>query len=145
VPRRALAAPHATVPAPPTHAPLCYSPATWALHGQRLDGRLRLVLPRTAVELRRWGAQLHSCIGSFGPAVASGRSLLIGVERDDVLAYCAEVTPATRTVRQLHGSHNRSVPRPVEAALAARLLTAGIVDGDSPENRAWVDLVRASS
>ena len=92
------------------------------------------------MELHRWGAQLHSCIGSFGPAVASGRSLLIGVERDDVLAYCAEVTPASRTIRQLHGSHNRSVPRAVAAALGARLLASGILDGDSPQNRLWVTL-----
>lgn len=143
VPRRALAAPQVTAPAPAGHAQLRYPPAVWALHGQSLDVRLRLVLPRSAVELRRWGAQLHSCIDTFGAAVASGRSLLIGIERDDVLTYCAEVTPASGTVRQLHGSHNRPVPRPVAAALGARLLADGILDRDLPENRRWVALATA--
>ena len=61
-----------------------------ALHGVEVGDGLRIVLPRSTDELAEWGRALRNCVGSFGPAVAAGRSLLFGVEVHDVLAYCLE-------------------------------------------------------
>ena len=98
---RALVAP--TAPPAPANTALRYPAALAALHGIEVGAELRLLLPRTSDELVAWGRLLRSCIGSFGAAVAAGRSVLIGVEERGALAYCVEVSP-DGSVRQFLGS-----------------------------------------
>jgi hypothetical protein len=102
-----------------------------------------MVLPRTGHELRWWGQRLRSCIGDFGPAVASGQSVLVGIEVDDVLTYCAEVAPATATIRQALGRGNRPLPPEAAGALVRALVRAGLVDPAHPSNRPWVALAES--
>ena len=111
--------------------------AAAALHGAEAGSELRLLLPRTCDELAAWGRLLRSCIGSFGAAVAAGRSVLIGVEERGVLAYCIEVTP-DGAVRQFLGERNRTVPRPVVASVCDVLVAAGVVDPSRTGNEVWL-------
>ncbi|MGQ0434603.1 MAG: hypothetical protein ACT452_19625 [Microthrixaceae bacterium] len=145
VPRHALVAPARPGGTIRVAGALDYPPTVGRLHGRVLAPRLRLVLPRSIAELTAWARQLHNCLDTFGGAVASGRSLVIGVERDDVLTYCAELTPASRTMRQLHGPYNHAVPAAVATVLCRVLLSEGLVDSRHPVNLPWVDLCRATA
>ena len=51
-------------------------------------GDLRIVLPRTAVELNEWATRLGNCLASFVPAVSQGACYVIGVEYLGRLTYC---------------------------------------------------------
>lgn len=109
-----------------------------AVHGDEPASGLRLVLPRTTGELVAWGRRLHSCVGSFGPAVATGRSILFGVERDGTLRYCVELSP-DGMVRQFLGERNTAVPRSVAAAVCARLVALGLLRTDGDANCIWLE------
>ncbi|MGQ0832494.1 MAG: PcfJ domain-containing protein [Microthrixaceae bacterium] len=143
VPREALMAPPTVGRAPRAADPLSYPATVARVHGRAAGPHLRLVLPRSTFELREWGQRMHNCLGSFAAAVASGRSLVVGVERRDVLAYCAELVPSSRTMRQLHGSHNHAVPGRDAAAICAALVEVGLLDPAQPVNRPWVELCRS--
>ena len=132
---RARVAPPA--PPAPTNAALRYPAAVAALHGIEVGADLRLVLPRTSDELVAWGRRLRSCIGSFGAAVAAGRSVLIGVEARGALSYCMEVAP-DGSVRQFLGERNRTVPRSVVASVCDLLVAAGVVDPARAANEVWL-------
>ncbi len=127
---------NAVTPAP-TNAALRYPAAVAALHGIEVGADLRLVLPRTSDELVAWGRRLRSCIGSFGAAVAAGRSVLIGVEASGALSYCREVAP-DGSVRQFLGERNRTVPRSVVASVCDLLVAAGVVDPARAANEVWL-------
>ena len=92
-------------------------------------GGLWFVVPTTREELRRWGRVLHSCIGDFGAAVASGHSWLIGIERDDHLIGCIEVSPLDRRVRQALGPRNQPLPQDVTATAFNALRVCGVTGG----------------
>lgn len=119
-----------------------YPPATWALHGRLVSPSLRLVLPRTIGELDAWGRAMRNCLGSFAASAAAGQSVIIGVERNDSLAYCAEITPTARTIRQFVGRFNRPIPVADAGAICRVLVGAGLVDRHHRINRPWMDLVR---
>lgn len=141
-PGHALAPPPTRRVTPASPGGLSYSPAIWRLHGAPAGPRLRLALPRSVHEIRVWGQRLHNCLGTYAGAAVAGESLLIGVERLDVLTYCAEVNPRRRTLRQLLGPYNRSVS-PVDAvAVCAVLLEHRLLDPQQPTNRPWMELCR---
>lgn len=107
-------------------------PVLRSARGQEL-GDLRLLVPRTVAELVDWGRRLSNCLGDFAPAVASGRSLLIGVQHHDRLVACVELDPDGR-VRQFLGRANRR-PNPRQAAqVVDHLLAIGAIDGAHPSN-----------
>jgi len=111
-----------------------FAVARWPIPRQLLaindfsHGGLRLVVPTTSEELRRWGRALHSCLGDFSGAAANGHSWLIGVERDDHLIGCVEVQPATRRVRQALGPRNHPLPPNVAAAVFNALRLCGVTN-----------------
>lgn len=87
---------------------------------------LRFVVPTSAPELRHWGRMLQNCLGDFVPAVATGRSWIVGIERNEILIGCAEIEPGSRHLRQLLGSRNRPLPPNVVAAATAVFGGAGV-------------------
>jgi hypothetical protein len=107
------------------------------LNGTVVCGRLRLVLPYTVAQLVVWGNRLGNCLGSFAPAVAAGTSWLLGVELEDRLAYCMELTP-NGSIRQFLGARNQRVPIENAAAVCAHLVSAGVVDPHNRANQVWL-------
>ena len=100
-------------------------------------GPFTLVLARSASDLARWGRMLSNCLGSFAPACAEGRSVIIGVRRDDALRYAIELTP-TGVVRQFSGRANGR-PRPADRrTVIGALVDRGLVDTADPANRPWL-------
>jgi hypothetical protein len=140
VPRHAYTAPATDRPAPERPTPVPRPAWLAALHGRSLEYGMRLVVPRTVSEVAWWGTLLHNCIGSFGGAVVGGVSVLIGVERDGRLAYCVELDPARRTIRQFLGDRNRPVPAACAAAVCSALVFEGLLDANDPENAPWIAL-----
>ena len=134
--RRARVAPAA--PAVDAGARLEPPPGAAALQGAEVGHDARILVPRSGDELAAWGRSLRNCVGSFGPAVAAGRSRVFGVEVGGVLAYCLELAP-DGTVRQFLGGRNRPVPRGVAAAVCRRMAEAGLLAADRPANRVWLE------
>jgi len=136
-----LRAPATRGGAPPEHVPLQHPPAVLVLAGVEVlgaSGPLRLVVPRTAAELTVWGARLDNCVGGFAAAVNERRSIILGVEAADRLAYCLEVRP-DGGVRQFLAARNRPVPRGDAAAVLAALAAAGVVRREAPGNEIWFE------
>lgn len=123
VPTRALNPPRTRSVTVPSRFP--YPDRLHALERLDDDG-VRLVLPRSRADLAAWGRRLHSCIGTYAAAIASGASWVIGVEDGGRLMACLELHPATRTIRQFLGAHNNPPPQYVVDA-TLRILRRGRV------------------
>lgn len=108
-----------------------------SLQGADIGDDLRLLVPRSASELAAWGVQMHTCVGTFAPAVAAGRSLILGIERHGTLHSCLEATSGG-LVRQFLGVRNRTVPLDVATPVCRFLADAGVLDGDADGNRLWL-------
>jgi len=100
----------------PSMLPL--DPRLAPLHLRSIGGGLRLVLPRTDLDLAAWGRTLHNCLDTYATAVHRRLSFLIGVEVAGTLTYCVELAPDGR-VRQFLGSRNRPPPAPHEQRVRA--------------------------
>jgi len=108
-----------------TNSVLHFPPDIQAVHHLDL-GALRIVLPRTTMELVAWGHLLGNCLASYAPAAVAGRSLLIGVEAEGRLVYCLELTPGRRA-RQFLAARNRQVPRRHAEQVLARLAALRVI------------------
>ena len=101
-------------------------PQSWPVHPALLAvsehrvGELTLCVPTSLAELASWSRLLNNCLNSFGPAVAHGRSWVIGVRSDDEWIGAVEICPATRRLRQAQGPRNRPLP----AAVYERVIEA---------------------
>lgn len=64
-----------------------------AIDGIELEGGLKLIIPKTNIELILWGQKMSNCIGSYGRQVnnSDGRQWLLGVHKDGALKYNIEV------------------------------------------------------
>ena len=87
---------------------------------RRLDrqraGTVELVLPDGPAQLSAWGEQLHNCLADYVDAVATGRSIVLGVRVGDDLVGAVELDRALR-VDQMLGPRNEPLPRRLEAAV----------------------------
>lgn len=118
VPRR----PPAVAGAVPTaHTALPASPLARSLAGPIPEGDVELVLPRTAGELATWGRLLDNCLGDFGPAVAAGRTVVVGVRDQGILVAALEARDGQ--IVQFFGPHNTRPPARL-AALVVRHVEA---------------------
>lgn len=101
------------------------------------------MLPRTPAELEEWGRRLNKCLGDFGPAAASGYSVLIGVRRFDVLTSCAELRGGV--LQQFLGPRNRRVAATDAGEVVGELLSKGLLNRNEHRNRAWLELANPPS
>jgi hypothetical protein len=95
-------------------------------------GGLRLIVPRSTNELRRWGDALHNCLADYAGASSRGESWLVAIERDDTVIGCVEIVPATRRIRQALGPRNRPLPADVATTVVRVLERHGIVVPSEP-------------
>lgn len=137
VPSHALAAPTARRSA--SGGTIRHSQRVRAIDHLDLGGDLQLVLARTKPELAEWGRQLHNCIASFGPAVASGVSTILGVRLAGRLAYCLELTDQGE-IRQFLGDRNHAVPVQDTRIVLRALLEHQLLDPERPANEPWLTI-----
>lgn len=140
-PHRALAPPTTGRVIRPD-APIRYRPDLQRLDGSVVSG-LKLVLPRTAGDLDRWGRIMSNCLGDFASAAVTGRSVIIGVERANRLDFAVEMT-AAGTVRQFCGRANRAPGPAVRRSVVSLLIDSGVLDTGASSNRPWLVDVRSS-
>ncbi len=110
--------------------PLRFPAEILRLHG-RTVGSLRIVVPRTAFDLRHWGRSLGNCIGLYAGRAAAGATWLLGVEREGRLHYAVEIHP-DRWVRQFVGPRNA----PPDVAEGAAVLDILVDEGVIPRRAA---------
>lgn len=135
-PRHRLLAPPAAAVAVRADTALPLTPAERALEGVA-SGPLSLTVPRSVGDLVRWGRLMSNCLGDFGPAVVSGRSTIIGVQRDQRLVYAVELTSAG-VVRQFCARANRPPSPSDRRAVVGLLAGRSLLDLTAPANRPWL-------
>lgn len=75
-----------------------------AIDGQEIDG-LKIVVPKTSVELREWGKLMHNCIGGYVNNVKHKNDLkLLGIEKDGKLVY--NISVSDKIIQQFLGPCN---------------------------------------
>ncbi len=84
------------------------------------DGDLTLRLPDGPRQLTAWGDELRNCLDTYAPAIATGRTIVLGVTLDDRLVGAVELD-ASLHVHQLLGSANRRLPTATERAVITLL------------------------
>ena len=101
-----------------------------------------VVLPWTTGELARWGRALGNCLDSYGDAVASGRSRVLGLRRDGALRFAVEVTLGG-TIRQIEGPANSQPPKVLGRQIARDLVRLGIAYSDGRTGRSLLAPARS--
>jgi hypothetical protein len=69
--------------------PIDYDPIYLTLNDEK-DGQFSLFVPQNTSDLIKWGIDLNICIGSYCKKAVDGDTLLLGVLKNDKIAYCLE-------------------------------------------------------
>jgi hypothetical protein len=69
--------------------PIDYDPIYLKLNDEK-DNQFSLFVPQNTSDLIRWGVELNICIGSYCKKAVDGDTLLLGVLKNDKIAYCLE-------------------------------------------------------
>ncbi len=134
-PGHRIYAPPGSYPPVAAHEPLNLPDAVRRIDGTT-TGDLTFIVPRTAGDLDRWSRALSNCLDDYGPAVAAGRSTIIGVQHGGDLRYALEITPGS-VVRQFVGPANRPPGDLIRRRVVAGLADVGLLDRTAPGNAAW--------
>lgn len=69
--------------------PIYYNPLYLKLNEQ-VSSKFKFFVPQNTSDLIKWGIDLNICIGSYCNKALEGNTLLLGVLKDDKIAYCLE-------------------------------------------------------
>lgn len=83
---------------------LCSINGDWSLH-----------LPKSVDELKYYGKSLNNCVGGYGPAIKSGRSVIVGVRERGILTHCIEVSGGR--IQQFYAAGNSPPMMRLEAEI----------------------------
>ena len=104
-------------------------PQSW----QPVDGlssvnrRWEIKLPRRVNDLKLWGRLLDNCVGGYGPAVKSSRSVIFGVFEEGHISHCVEVDPTWGRVNQFYRRRNSTADGYIREDVVTCLSMAGLV------------------
>lgn len=90
-----------------------------------VDGSWELEFPQRVATLKYYGEVLHNCVGGYGPAIKSGRSVIFVVREHGILTHCVEMEP-TGECRQFYRAGNRSGDEAIRSSVLAALRQAGL-------------------
>ena len=72
-----------------------------------INGAWELQFPRCVATLKVWGQALNNCVGGYGPAIKSGRSVVFVVRERGTITHCVEIEmDGGPRVRQFYGPRN---------------------------------------
>lgn len=88
-------------------------------------GEWELEFPRRVATLKYYGQALRNCVGGYGNAIKSGRSVIFVVREQGVLTHCVEVTDGY--VRQFYRSGNSEPDYEIKESVVAALEQAKLL------------------
>lgn len=75
-----------------------------------IDKSWEIEFPTSVATLKYWGQVLHNCVGGYGKAIESGRSVVFVVKEGGHPTHCVEIAGHSAyspgQVNQFHGNHN---------------------------------------
>lgn len=89
-----------------------------------VNGAWELEFPRRVATLKYWGKVMRNCIGGYGPAVKSGRSVVFAVREQGQLTHCVEFD-ADGCCRQFYQSGNQPADHSIQESVLAAIGESG--------------------
>lgn len=100
------------------------------------DGKLKIILPRTNRDLRKWGKNMHHCIGSYDYQAVNGDSVFLGLIFDNEMIGNAQIRTKNREVIQIFGKHNQKIDAPILKEFTQIMTEADILKKENIERAA---------
>lgn len=98
-----------------------------------VDGSWELEIPTCNAQLKLWGEQLSHCIGGYGQAVNSGRSIILAVREQGRVTHTIEMTKPNHDLgyllcQQFYGYRNTPAPDKLRDSVLKALKQANLCD-----------------
>jgi len=90
-----------------------------------IDGSWSLEFPRRVATLKYYGEALRNCVGGYGPAIKSGRSIIFVVRERGILTHCVEV--CGNYINQFYRSGNSSPDSAIKNSVCEALRQARLI------------------
>jgi len=99
----------------------------WArVHGlASIDGAWEIEIPKRVATLKYYGEMLTNCVGAYGNAIKSGRSIILVVREKGILTHCVEV--ANGRISQFYQKKNTRPKPEIENSVCAALRQAKLI------------------
>lgn len=97
-----------------------------------VDGSWEIEIPTRNAQLKLWGEQLSHCVGGYGEAVNSGRSIILAVREHGWVTHTVEMTPSESpsefpySCQQFYGYGNSEPPDVLRQSVLGALAQAGL-------------------
>lgn len=91
-----------------------------------VDGSWQIELPKRVATLKYYGECLRNCVGGYGNAIKSGRSVIFAVRERGILTHCVEVCDSW--INQFYRSGNSSADWKIRNSVEDALLQAKLID-----------------
>lgn len=93
-----------------------------------VDGSWEIEIPTRNAQLKLWGQQLSHCVGGYGEAVNSGRSIILAVREYGRVTHTVEMIKAGKgySCQQFYGYRNSSAPDNLRSSVLNALSQANL-------------------
>jgi hypothetical protein len=93
-----------------------------------VDGSWEIEIPTCNAQLKLWGQQLSHCVGGYGEAVNSGRSIILAIREYGRVTYTVEMVKAGNSYacQQFYGYRNNSAPKELRGSVLDALSQANL-------------------
>ena len=83
------------------------------------DGSWELEFPKSVDQLKYYGRVLDNCVGGYGPAIETGRSVIFVVKEKGIPTHCVEV--AEGSFRQFSSARNNAAKERIKTDVISAL------------------------
>lgn len=93
-----------------------------------VDGSWEIEIPTCNAQLKLWGQQLSHCVGGYGEAVNSGRSIILAIREYGRVTHTIEMVKAgnSYSCQQFYGYGNSSAPKELRGSVLDALAQANL-------------------
>jgi len=93
-----------------------------------VDGNWELEIPTCNAQLKLWGEQLSHCVGGYGQAVNSGRSIILAVREQGRVTHTVEMIKSgnSYSCQQFYGYRNTGAPAELRDSVLGALEQANL-------------------
>ena len=93
-----------------------------------VDGSWEIEIPTCNAQLKMWGQQLSHCVGGYGEAVNSGRSIILAIRQHGLVTYTVEMVKSGSGYRcqQFYGYRNSDAPSQLRDSVLDALAQANL-------------------